>query len=57
VFCRRINAEISFGYVRLSGRMKKLRYVWNITGFRTAKKPVLHEHKLGRTDWPCLLNV
>ena len=27
VFCRRINAEISFGYVRLSGRMKKLRYV------------------------------
>ncbi len=33
VFCRRINAEISFGYVRLSGRMKKLRYVWSISGF------------------------
>ncbi len=27
MFCRRTNAEISFGYVRLSGRMKKLRYV------------------------------
>jgi len=34
---------------------EKLRYVWSITGFRTAKKPVLHGHKLGRTDWPCLL--
>jgi hypothetical protein len=42
VFCRRTNAEISFGYVRLSGRMKKLRYVWNIKGFTPEKHTTIY---------------